>query len=260
MFWGFVSMFKLNNEHNETVGIWENSKIIFQELKQEKFLRWAFFLCVGIGFYTYFISPYSDWIGHFSFLKECMFSFVSTTVFLCAAGNKRKYFFRKMGFFRLMGSALIGCIITFVFLVISVAILTSMNYEFSSTSIVGGGGGDGRSINYVIISSLIQLYGETMIIIFPFCFCMKILSMFMHWSKMVTVISLVFSGVCFGLTHYSTYDGNLIQLILVIGLSSVGFLITFLRVKNIHSAYLAHVFYDGILLFIPLLILQHYYS
>lgn len=218
-------------------------------------MRWTIFLIATMGVYTYFISPYSQWMGEFAFLKECVFSFVLTTCFLMAARKKKSHFFEKIGLIRLVFSAIIGCIITFMLLIISVGILTILNYEFSSTSLVGDGGG--RSINYVIISSVIQLYGETIIIIFPFCFCMKLLSMFTSWSKVVTVISLVFSGLCFGLSHYSTYAGNLIQLILVIGLSSVGFLITFLRVRNINSAFLAHVFYDSVLLFIPLIFLQY---
>ncbi|HEO2443515.1 TPA: hypothetical protein VAP34_001703 [Streptococcus agalactiae] len=248
-------MHKLKNNHEKTSGLWCNSKIIYEEVKSISFMRWTLFLIMAVGIYTYFLSSYSQWMSEFAFLKECAFSFILTMCFIMAVEKKKSQFFNKIGILRLVLSAIIGCIITFTLLIISVAVLTSLNYEFSSTSLLGDGGG--QSINYVIISSVIQLYGETIIIIFPFCFCMKLLSMFTPWSKAVTLISLVFSGLCFGLSHYSTYAGNLIQLILVIGLSSVGFLITFLRVRNINSAFLAHVLYDSALLFIPLIFLQY---
>lgn len=85
-------MNKLKNNHEKTSGIWSNSKIIYEEVKDISFTRWTLSLIVSVVIYTYFLSPYSQWMGEFAFLKECAFSFILTTCFFMAVEKRRVNF------------------------------------------------------------------------------------------------------------------------------------------------------------------------
>lgn len=104
------------------------------------------------------------------------------------------------------------------------------------------------------IMTLIQLMLEEMWKIVPFLFLLHFSYKKLRWDRKTSIwVSWILSCLLFGLYHWSAYDGNLLQMFLVISVSAFAGMTSYIRYKNIWVAYLMHACYDFIPLFMVVL-------
>ena len=63
-------------------------------------------------------------------------------------------------------------------------------------------------------------------------------------KKISVWVGVFLNLIIFGLCHFTAYNGNIIQCVLVIGLGSFFDLFVYLRTKNIINSWIVHVMYD----------------
>ncbi|MGW9103750.1 CPBP family glutamic-type intramembrane protease [Priestia megaterium] len=56
----------------------------------------------------------------------------------------------------------------------------------------------------------------------------------------------------FGLAHLWTYDFNVLQCVILIGMPSIIKIVLYLKTRNLWSAYLAHLFFDSVVIAITI--------
>jgi len=90
-----------------------------------------------------------------------------------------------------------------------------------------------------------QLLGEELITILPF---LALLALFHRGLKLALRLSVlaawILSAVIFGLLHLSTYDWNLAQVLLVIGVSRLALTVPYLLTRSLWSSLIAHITLD----------------
>lgn len=98
------------------------------------------------------------------------------------------------------------------------------------------------------LQDIIQLFGEEFLAILPFLACLQFLyQRDPAKRKQVIWLAVIASSLIFGLLHLPTYNWNLIQCLLVIGLGRVIDTLAYVRTKNLWVAYLVHLLYDTVL-------------
>ena len=97
------------------------------------------------------------------------------------------------------------------------------------------------------ISMLIQLMGEELIKVIAFLMIMTLIYKISKKRKLSMTIGVIASLLLFGMLHYSAYDGNMIQIIFVIGLGSLFYFFAYLKTKNVMISYIIHVLIDGLI-------------
>ena len=104
-----------------------------------------------------------------------------------------------------------------------------------------------------ILISFIQIIGEELIKVIVFLIAMFLVYKITNNRKLSIVISTAIALLIFGLMHYSAYNGNLIQIIFIIGLGSVFYMYAYLKTKNVVVSYLCHIIIDGLVFGLTLL-------
>ncbi len=94
---------------------------------------------------------------------------------------------------------------------------------------------------------LFSLLGEEILFFSTF---FLVLSFFAKQSTVKHYVSFAISGLLacliFGLAHLWTYDFNIIQCLIVIGLPSMMHVVLYVKTKNIFATYTSHIVYDAI--------------
>lgn len=93
---------------------------------------------------------------------------------------------------------------------------------------------------------MIQLVIEEIFFIIWFLFLYH--KVILGGSGLRTVIAWIGSSLAFGAMHLSTYNYNIIQALIGIGIIRMGMSIIYIRRKNLTLAYLVHVLYDLLIL------------
>ena len=91
---------------------------------------------------------------------------------------------------------------------------------------------------------LIQLVGEEL---FKVSVLICVMAFIYHYTdnrKIAVVISTICTMIVFGLIHLESYDWNLVQCLLVIGLGAIFDLLPYLKTKNVVNSYILHVLID----------------
>ena len=105
------------------------------------------------------------------------------------------------------------------------------------------------------ITTFIQLILEEMWVIVPFLFVLVICHKTLKITRKTSILlAWTISSIIFGLYHIPSYDGNVAQSLLVIGVSRLFLTFPYLRYKNIWASYIAHCAWDFSPLVITLLI------
>lgn len=105
------------------------------------------------------------------------------------------------------------------------------------------------------LQSAVQILGEELFIVLPFLALLHLLVTRLGWSRRLAVLLCwVLGGLWFGLAHLPTYDWNLAQVLLVIGLPHLVIIAVYIRTKNIWVSTGAHLLNDWILFGIPLVL------
>jgi hypothetical protein len=96
------------------------------------------------------------------------------------------------------------------------------------------------------ITVFIQLLGEELYKLSVFLILMHLLYKFTNDRKISLICSAIMTLLSFGLLHYHSYNGNLAQIICVIGIGGLIYFYPYLKTKNIVIAYIVHILIDAI--------------
>ncbi|ERM18229.1 CPBP family intramembrane glutamic endopeptidase [Brevibacillus laterosporus] len=98
------------------------------------------------------------------------------------------------------------------------------------------------------VHNLFQLFWEELIVILPFIAVMQFFYQKAKFSrKKAMLVALLLSSILFGLFHLSTYEGNLVQAIVVIGLGRMFDTLAYIVTRNLWVSFIVHFLYDMIL-------------
>ncbi|WP_162148158.1 CPBP family intramembrane glutamic endopeptidase [Listeria floridensis] len=103
-------------------------------------------------------------------------------------------------------------------------------------------------------TDIFQLLGEEFYAIIPFLLLLQWFTHTFGWSrKKAILVAWLLSSLLFGAMHLSTYNWNLLQSLMVIGVTRLFLTYAYLKTKNIWVSYIVHLLYDSILFALPLL-------
>ncbi len=104
---------------------------------------------------------------------------------------------------------------------------------------------DGWERAVFIAGTAPQLLGEELITILPF---LALLALFHRGLKLALrpafLAAWILSSVIFALLHLSTYDWNVVQVLVVIGMSRLGLTIPYLLTRSVWSSFITHITLD----------------
>ncbi|GAA1847764.1 CPBP family intramembrane metalloprotease [Pseudonocardia ailaonensis] len=164
-----------------------------------------------------------------------------------ATGPCWRAIFRRVGI-RDVGLMVLFAALNYVVTVL-VALLVSSLFTTSANSAVGAptGGVAGTVARY--LGTAIQLLGEELLTVLPLLALLHVLTVRAGLSRRTAILlSWLVTAVWFGLLHLPTYDGNLAQALLVIGVARLVLTLAYLRTKNLWVSTGAHILNDWTLL------------
>ena len=100
----------------------------------------------------------------------------------------------------------------------------------------------------------IQLIGEELFKVSVLILALSLIYHFIEDRKVSVIIATVVTMIIFGLIHVGSYDGNLVQCLLLIGLGSIFHLYPYLKTKNVTNSYILHLLIDILPVFLGLLL------
>ena len=174
-------------------------------------------------------------------LFSIIFCLITLIPILYVSRGKLSLFFRMPKLKDIKIIAL--CVILYyVYAIGFVSILDSIGVKTASNTIIG------TEMNALFfISVFIQLMGEELIKAIILLIAMFLIYKKTDNRKLSLAIATAISLLVFGLMHYNSYNGNLIQIIFIIGLGSLIYMYPYLKTKNIIPSYICHVIIDGLI-------------
>lgn len=109
---------------------------------------------------------------------------------------------------------------------------------------------DALSGNFVdqipfFLKTIPMLFGEELISILPFLIILRVgVQKFNMSRKAAIILALIVTAILFGAYHLPTYNWNLGQAILGIGIARIILLYPYIKTKNIWTSFIAHVLND----------------
>lgn len=97
------------------------------------------------------------------------------------------------------------------------------------------------------VHNLLQLFGEELLAILPFIAVMQFFYQKAKFSrKKAMLVALLLSSILFGLLHLSTYEWNLVQVIVVIGFVRIIHTLAYIVTRNLWVSFILHFLHDMI--------------
>lgn len=100
----------------------------------------------------------------------------------------------------------------------------------------------------LILSSAIQFIGEEILFVLPFLYVVNKMEKIPMGLRVF--LAVIISSLLFGALHIPTYNFNIGQSLIIIGLVRTGITISYLLTKNLSISYLTHGIYDWTLIYI----------
>ncbi|WP_212936844.1 CPBP family glutamic-type intramembrane protease [Bacillus hominis] len=97
---------------------------------------------------------------------------------------------------------------------------------------------------YHILQIVFSLIGEECLVLVPSILAIYFLKKRGVDEKLSMIIVTIVGAILFGLAHYSTYDGNLIQIFLVIGLARLPFNWVAFKANSLWASSITHILFD----------------
>lgn len=139
------------------------------------------------------------------------------------------------------------CVVVYIIFTLAMAfVLNALGFNLAANSV----GGEGISSIVILFTILVQLIGEELIKVIVFLLSMGLIYHIIQDRKISVIVSIAVACIVFGLVHLESYDGNIVQCLLVIGLGCVIHFYPYIKTKNIVNSYLTHLLID-LLLFLP---------
>ncbi|WP_339317675.1 CPBP family intramembrane glutamic endopeptidase [Paenibacillus sp. FSL R10-2734] len=140
----------------------------------------------------------------------------------------------------IIGTYIVNLIVTF-----SVGILISKLFSVSSNPATEGFNGNFADAIPFFLQTIPMLFGEELITILPFLIVLTVGVKKLKMSrKSAIVLACVVSAILFGAYHLETYNWNIVQAILGIGIARIVLLYPYLKTKNIWTSFIVHVMND----------------
>ena len=139
------------------------------------------------------------------------------------------------------------CVVVYIIFTLAMAfVLNALGFNLATNSV----GGEGISSIVILFTILVQLIGEELIKVIVFLISMGLIYHFIKDRKISVIVSIAVACIVFGLVHLGSYNGNIVQCLLVIGLGCVIHFYLYIKTKNIVNSYLTHLLID-LFLFLP---------
>lgn len=184
-------------------------------------------------------------------VPQILFPAIVLAAFAWAAGPRWTALFRRVR------AADVGLMVLFAALnlavTFAVAGLVSQVFTVSANPELGSPpvGVVDRVIAYV--GAAIQLLGEELVTILPFFALLHVLTARGTLSRnAAVVVSWIVTAVWFGALHLPTYDWNVAQALIVIGVARLVLTLAYIRTKNLWVSTGAHIVNDWVLLTVSL--------
>lgn len=112
---------------------------------------------------------------------------------------------------------------------------------------VGSAANKGLMLFHEVISDLFDLMSEEVVSLTIFLVVAALLIQYYHFSRRSGLgIAMLASMILFGLIHFETYNWNLVQMLLVIGVARFFLNSIFVRSKSIWVSYIVHNIFDAL--------------
>lgn len=100
-----------------------------------------------------------------------------------------------------------------------------------------------------LIATAFSLTGEEIYIAVIFVLCIVPLLKKISTKNALIIASLASVSI-FGMSHFTTYDGNIYQCLVIIGLTHLPFIYAFIKTESLWTTIIAHILYDFTIFFI----------
>ncbi len=217
-------------------------------------LRWLFLMgMVALGFLV-LILPIPLFDGTLAlFIRVILFLAIPLVALSMVAQKHWRAIFRKVrgrDVLWMIGFALLNFVVS-----ITVAMVVSKLFGTHSNAAVSGLSDlSSVDLGLFFLSSIPQLIGEEVLTILPFLALMYLFFTRMKCSRKSAIIwAWLISSILFGLAHLPTYEWDIIQCIVVIGIARLVLTLPYLLTKNIWVSSGAHILNDWILFTLSIL-------
>ena len=131
----------------------------------------------------------------------------------------------------------------YAYTLIVVVLLTLFNYESSSNAILSSFANPSLLF---IISICLQLLGEEFFKIFILLLVMHVVYKLTGNRGLCIALGIAATLFAFGMIHVNSYDGKILQILLIQGLGTIFDLYAYMKTKNVLVSYILHLLVDFI--------------
>lgn len=195
-----------------------------------------------------FLSIFVLFTNFFNIFSDLVFVLLNITSYFIVTKTKIKELFKPIklkDLLKVIKYTLITIIMAFIFSNIMIRFV-----PLSSNPMAISGGSNKDLLHFILlrVDNILQLFGEEFLAITPFLFILQIsFNKFGLPRRKSIIIALLLSSIFFGLLHLPTYNWNLLQSMLLIGVVRVFLTLSYMETKNIFISFLVHFLYDTIL-------------
>lgn len=201
-------------------------------------IKW---LVLALGIIVYVVIMLTPLPRSFEFIFRyggLIFFIILFIPLLYATSGKLGLFFKKISFWDIK--------LIFTTVVLSFIYSAIVKSFLSGFSTVSNSRIDNLGIDLIsLIDIFIQIMSEELFKIILLLILLYVFYNLCKNKKLSLIISSIITLVAFGLMHVGSYGGNLLILLILIGLGSIFDLYAYIKTKNIFVSFLAHAIYDA---------------
>ncbi|KYG33415.1 CPBP family intramembrane glutamic endopeptidase [Priestia endophytica] len=184
-------------------------------------------------------------------ISTVCFTLIQVLCFYLLFRKNIKWFFKKISWRQIKWAFYFSVVALLISMSIAL-LITKSSYALDSNPSIEDQG------IVQVIKLIIGLLGEEILFFSTFFLVLSLCLKKNFKKRMLNLyVSILFSCLVFGLAHLWTYDFNIVQCLIVIGLPSAIKVILYLWSKNLWCTYLQHFMYDFIVF---LLVIMYSYS
>lgn len=208
--------------------------------------RWGLLvLAAAAGFLVLALIPPSNQVV--LLVSRILFVAIPLAAFIVLAGPSWKTIFRPLRWIDALTMIIFWAVNMVLSSLVAVAVKTADPGHVTANRATDQLDTAGQLILFYL-GTFIQLFGEELFSLLPFLAIMYLAFTKLHLSRTASiVVAWVLTAIWFGAAHLPTYDWNLVQCFLVIGLARVVLTLAYIRTKNILVSFGAHLLTDWVI-------------
>lgn len=129
----------------------------------------------------------------------------------------------------------------YIYVIIITIILSKLGYAMSANLVLTSYKAPSL---FLVVSDILQLFGEEFFKIFLLLFVMYVIYRITHKRSPALYVGIIVTLLVFGIIHAGAYSGKIVQIILVQGFGSIFALYPYLKTKNMINSYILHLIVD----------------